>query len=83
MTPIERENRLLFSKTPQVLSIKKDRDNDIITIIKSKMKNTRIHQPRYYYERDIVSILPELDLSNYQKYLKYKRKYLKLKKSIK
>ena len=48
---IELENVCLFSKTPQVLSIEIDKyDDDIVTIIKSKMRNTRIHLPRYNYE---------------------------------
>jgi hypothetical protein len=48
---IELENICLFSKTPQVLSIEIDDDcNDFVTIIKSKMRNTRIHLPRYIYE---------------------------------
>jgi hypothetical protein len=87
------ENRLLFSRTPQVLSIDNSNGSDIVTIIKSKMKNTRIHLPRYNYEKQINSIKSsmrkesdyELSLSNprylEKKYLKYKLKYIKLLKN--
>jgi hypothetical protein len=44
------ENKYLYSKTPQILHIKKDGK---INIIKSKMKNTRIHLPRNEYEQHI------------------------------
>jgi len=49
------ENQHLFSRTPQLLSIDNTIDIDIdhISIIKSKMKNTRIHQPRPNYEENI------------------------------
>ena len=80
---IEDENRYLYSKTPQILEINTDGS---INIIKSKMRNTRIHLPRPNYELHARSI-PELDIhtnpiqDHYkQKYLKYKNKYLQLKK---
>jgi len=91
--PIQAENKLLFSKTPQVLAIHKDDyNNDIVTIIKSKMWNTRKHLPRQYYEylislkhknSQIRAGLETLsDRTKYdKKYLKYKKKYLDLKKS--
>jgi len=75
------EKRFLYSRTPQVLKIK----NNVEQIIKSTIKNTRIHQPRYYYEDTINynESLNKLQLNsgNYlKKYLKYKNKYLQLKK---
>ena len=77
------ENKYLFSRTPQVLSIEPDRElyNPKITIIKSKMRNTRIHLPRFKYE-NIHGRNRDLSLENSRynkKYLKYKNKYLKLK----
>ena len=80
--PISIENKYLFSKTPQILSIEQFNDNDFITIIKSKMKNTRIHLPRPNYENLIKNMTSlKLDSGNYDiKYKKYKNKYLKLKK---
>jgi hypothetical protein len=79
---IQDENRHLFSRTPQILSIDQ---NENITIIKSKMKNTRIHLPRHHYE-EMIKGKPELSLSstNYdKKYRKYKQKYLELKNIMK
>ena len=80
---LEHENKYLYSKTPQILEINTDGS---INIIKSKMRNTRIHLPRPNYELHARSI-PELDIhtnpiqDHYkQKYLKYKNKYLQLKK---
>ena len=81
---LENENRFLYSKTPQILEINIDGP---INIIKSKMRNTRIHLQRPEYER-MASKIPELLLytkdHNYyeQKYLKYKNKYLQLKQMI-
>ena len=79
---VEEENRFLYSKTPQVLEINVDGS---INIIKSKMRNTRIHLPRDVYEHHAKTI-PELDIytnpiqDHYlKKYLKYKNKYLQLK----
>jgi len=79
---IEEENRFLYSKTPQVLEINVDGS---INIIKSKMRNTRIHLPRDVYEHHAKTI-PELDIHTnpiqdhyLKKYLKYKNKYLQLK----
>ena len=79
---LENENKYLYSKTPQILEINTDGS---INIIKSKMRNTRIHLPRPTYEQHARSI-PELNIhtnpiqNHYQKkYLKYKNKYLQLK----
>jgi len=72
------ENKFLFSKTPQVLVFNSD---NTIDIIKSKVKNTRIHLPRPAYEASIITG-SDLDINipdnpNYlNKYLKYKNKYL-------
>jgi hypothetical protein len=78
-TNIEQENKYLYSKTPQILEIKSSGE---INIIKSKMKNTRIHLPRMNYE-SIANNIDVLKLDNkesyHQKYLKYKNKYLLLK----
>jgi hypothetical protein len=77
----EQENRFLYSKTPQVLIFNTDGSIDIV---KSKMKNTRIHLPRPFYEH-VVKKYPVLNINDpknlhYQnKYLKYKNKYFKLK----
>lgn len=74
------------SRTPQVLEI----INDYIRILRSTIKNTRIHQPRHAFEKFIknpglrpknwgeININPEILLQ--KKYLKYKKKYLELKK---
>ena len=73
----EKEDYILKSRVPQVLEI----INDEFSIIRSNIKNTRIHQPRPAYETHASSI-PALNLNsvNYQKkYLKYKSKYLQLK----
>ncbi len=51
---IETENEYLYSRTPQILKIGKDKK---ISIIKSKMKNTRIHQPRKIYEEYISNLI--------------------------
>ena len=81
----KKENEFIYSKTPQILEIDTD---GTVKIIKSKMKNTRIHLPRYNYEELIKDMkITELYLSNkqtyQQKYLKYKNKYLQLKQIIK
>lgn len=92
----KRERDVLYRRTPQVLKI--DYKNPIsavsiahpqgveqftnISIVRSKMKNTRIHQPRTTYENE-VGQYPALALNNARyntKYLKYKTKYLKLKR---
>jgi hypothetical protein len=82
---LENENKYLYSKTPQILEINIDGS---INIIKSKMRNTRIHLPRPIYEIHARSI-PDLDIhtspiqAHYlKKYLKYKNKYLQLKNLI-
>ena len=79
---INNENKYLFSKTPQILSIEQKDSIDFVTIIKSKMKNTRIHLPRPNYEIMIKGIKNlKLDSDNYDlKYRKYKKKYLEMKK---
>lgn len=77
-----RERKYLFSRTPQLLHIR----NNIERIIRSKIKNTRIHQPRSQYENYISNDANhplQLTNPNYQKkYLKYKQKYLELKKLL-
>ena len=77
---LDAEKRFIYSRTPQVLKIK----NNVEQIIKSTIKNTRIHQPRYHYESEIINNPHDelkLDSGNYlKKYLKYKKKYLELKK---
>ena len=81
---ISNENKKFFSRTPQVLCID---ENDRILIIKSTMKNTRIHLPRPLYEEYIKEEnIRDLKLDNVdsygKKYLKYKNKYLLLKNRI-
>ena len=83
---IEEENRFLYSKTPQILEINVDGS---INIIKSKMRNTRIHLPRDGYEQHAKTI-SDLDIHTnpiqdhyLKKYLKYKNKYLQLKQNNK
>ena len=77
---LDAEKQFIYSRTPQVLKIK----NNVEQIIKSTIKNTRIHQPRYHYESEIINNPYDelkLDSGNYlKKYLKYKKKYLELKK---
>jgi hypothetical protein len=74
------------------MAIHRENDNDIVTIIKSKMWNTKTHLPRPEYN-NIINGLPKPDyiddiknLSNRtmydKKYLKYKKKYLELKKLL-
>jgi len=81
---IEKENKYLFSKTPQILHID---NNDKVFIIKSKIGNTRKQLPRPNYEK-LINASPDykdlkLDEERYaKKYLKYKQKYLKLKNII-
>jgi hypothetical protein len=79
---INNENKYLFSKTPQVLCIEIINNLDFVTIIKSKMRNTRIHLQRPNYEK-MIKNFTSLSLSNKEydkkKYKKYKIKYLKLK----
>jgi hypothetical protein len=83
--------KYLHSRTPQVLYIK---DGDF-KIIKSKYENTQKHQPRVWVEEEVDSniginsqLLPRLTATivqpggYYQKYLKYKQKYLQLKKTL-
>ena len=74
------EEKKFFARTPQVLEIQNNNEK----IIRSRIKNTRIHQPRQEYEQiiDNLVINPlKLDSRNYEnKYLKYKNKYLQLKK---
>ena len=70
---IDNEKKILLGRSPQVLKI----DNNNFSIIRSKMGNTRIYQARPSYEL----IAKEKPSINYlKKYLKYKNKYLLLKK---
>ena len=75
---IEAEKKYLFSRTPQILEF----IDDNTKIIKSQIKNTRIHQPRFFYNNKI-STISELQFTNTsyykQKYIKYKTKYINLK----
>jgi hypothetical protein len=85
---IQEENKELFSRTPQVLLIDNtfNKDVDVIHIIKSKIRNTRIHLPRPIYEDNRRVPQHPLSLSNVnykKKYLKYKHKYLSLKQKLK
>ena len=82
-TNIDSEKLVLFTRTPQVLEI----INNNAKIIKSQMKNTRIHQRRTTYENIIdskpTSNLKLTNTANYlNKYLKYKNKYFKLKSQL-
>ena len=65
--PIDKRTEKLFygSRVPQVLEIGKH-----VQILRSTIKNTRIHQPRYKYE-SIVSKIPELNKDIYKKYIVY------------
>jgi len=70
------EKKMLLSRTPQILEIM---ENDI-KIIRSRIRNTRIHQPRPTYEK-LIEQNPELSLENdyyKKKYLKYKMKYINI-----
>ena len=83
ITSISDENKYFYSKTPQVLVIESkfvyDNYIDNFSIVKSTIKNTRIHLPRPMYEQSINSN-SELNLIKYtNKYLKYKNKYLNYK----
>jgi hypothetical protein len=89
------------SRSPQVLEIIGNND---IRIIRSKVSNTRIHQPRFEFEESISSsindsnrkyaelikykrhhpdeFLPPALRKHHNKYLKYKQKYIELKKLL-
>ena len=90
------EKNALFARTPQIILF----EGNNVSIIKSQMKNTRIHQHREIYEKMIADKYDEtnpdgtpkypfdkqeLNLNNSkyykEKYLKYKQKYIQLKKS--
>jgi hypothetical protein len=80
---IEMENLTFYSRTPSVLCIKYEGIKQKISMIKSKIKNTRIHQPRELYEEYVnINSINSLNINdpnnvNYMnKYLKYKMKYL-------
>ena len=78
------EKMLFGSRVPQVLEFSGDK-LELVRIIKSTIKNTRINQPRNIYEEKIKDF-PELklDSGHYRnKYLKYKNKYLLLKNKLK
>ena len=98
------EKSSILARTPQILEFNK---NNGISIIRSTIRNTRIHQPRQHYEKMINDdeirfkgqkiIIDQIvkkpseekmksnrsvqNASYYQKYLKYKNKYLNLKKN--
>ena len=82
----EQEKLNLLSRTPQLLEIKSTLNEDGIykdnlRIIRSTIKNTRIHLSRPIYEMHTQT--NGFGLSTYNKYLKYKNKYLKLKNKLK
>jgi hypothetical protein len=82
-----------LSRVPQVLELQ----GDNVRILRSTVKNTRVHQFRYGLENELAS-LPNLqnpqnpqnpfDIENMsyggykQKYLKYKQKYIELKQKL-
>lgn len=68
------EKLYLGSRVPQVLEL----TPKTVRILRSTIKNTRIHQPRPNYESNI-RMNPELNKDTYKKYLKYKIKYQNLK----
>lgn len=73
-----KEKQYLGPRVPQVLEI----NNNKIQILRSTIKNTRIHQPRYLYEKHTLKI-PELNKDHYfRKYLKYKKKFYMLKLNV-
>jgi hypothetical protein len=73
-----KEKQYLGPRVPQVLEI----NNNKIQILRSTIKNTRIHQPRYLYEHHTLKI-PELNKDHYfRKYLKYKKKFYMLKSNV-
>ena len=82
------EAKYLKSRTPQVLEIFDDMN--IINIIKSKIRNTRIHVPRPSYENTIIAnnthelnMFHSVPIPYYEKkYLKYKIKYIKLQSNL-
>ena len=83
----EPERKYFGSRTPQVLIIQDynilTKKAPVIQIIKSRMKNTRIHAPREYYEQYInmnsIDKLKITDSEYYEKkYIKYKTKYINL-----
>lgn len=50
------------SRTPQVLEIIKNINKDYISILRSTLRNTRIHQPREEFENRMKIIHPSLQL---------------------
>jgi len=76
----KRDEKIEFhSRSPQIMEIYNNDTN--VRIVRSTIKNTRIHLPRTAYETHASSI-PDLDLATYNKYLKYKKKYLQLKNKL-
>lgn len=69
----------LHSRSPQIIEVYNNDTN--VRIVRSTIKNTRIHLPRTAYETHASSI-PDLNLATYNKYLKYKKKYLQLKNKL-
>jgi len=77
------DNKYIYSRTPQVLKIDyKNRSSPKTSIIKSTLKNTLTHL-KGLIDTPIYSIIKNEDIHIYNKYLKYKIKYEKLKKMIK
>jgi len=85
ITDSKKENKYLYSKTPQILEINTD---GTVQIIKSTIGNARRHLQRLNYEK-LTKNINELKITNSRyniynkKYLKYKNKYLQLKQIIK
>ena len=85
LTPEELDVKYWLSRTPQVLVI----ENNQPKIVRSTIKNTDIHQPRdktVYKYKSAIPVIPAAipailaGGSDYNKYLKYKIKYLEAKK---
>ncbi len=57
------EKKIFFSRTPQILFIQSSNKESPEQIIKSRMRNTRIHQPRHLYEKIIEHSINPSQLS--------------------
>jgi hypothetical protein len=76
----ENRDKIIMSRTPQVLKIvySKDTTEPKMSIIKSTLKNTLIHVPDMDKQSDLGIVIPP-DTSYMKKYLKYKLLHHKLK----
>jgi hypothetical protein len=86
---ISNPNEMIARRTPQVLKIVYINDKPITSIIRSKLENTKIHVPgltkQVIERKDMIDRDPSLDLipdRTYNKYMKYKMKYQKLKQLL-